>query len=459
MAPQSFFGTLIHSLSPTTVEYLPQTLLIIDEDGRIAALHPLISASAIPSLLTSSNYTPSTCPLTTLSPTEFLIPGFIDTHTHAPQWAQRGVGRGLPLLTWLSDLTFANEARCHDADYAQTLFHSCITGGLKQGITTACYYSSLHAPATLILAKTCLALGQRALLGKCNMDRNAASWYQDESAASSLADTHTVISEVQALDQNTGLVTPVITPRFAICCTPALLAGLGDLARKHPAVPIQTHFNESRGEVDFTRSLFPEYADETALYEAFGLLGERSILAHAIYLSEGEMERVQRLGCGIAHCPVANTTMDAFMVAPVREYLRRGMKVGLGTDCGGGYSSSMLETMRAAFVVSVARESETQGRDEALSVAEGFYMATVGGARVCGLEGKVGRFAVGMEFDALVVSAGIDGVMAPVQSQDALQTVFEKFLMTGDDRNIVRVFVKGREVKGGSVSRDFGFVL
>jgi guanine deaminase len=83
-----------------------------------------------------------------------------------------------------------------------------------------------------------------------------------------------------------------------------------------------------------------------------------------------------------------------------------------------------------------------------LSIAESFYLATLGGARVAGLEGKVGRFAVGMEFDACLVRVtGVEGVMTPVEEEDSVEGVFEKFLMTGDDRNIVRVWVKGREVK------------
>ncbi|KAL4898142.1 hypothetical protein BDV59DRAFT_190057 [Aspergillus ambiguus] len=448
MAPSTpahaFYGTLIHSLNPSTIEYLPDTLIVINEHGTIEALHPHTPKSAIPSLTSH--------PITFLPPSEFLIPGFIDTHIHAPQWSQRGVGRGIPLLHWLEGVTFAHEARCSDDAHARRLFHACVTGGLKQGVTTACYYSSRHASATVILAETCLALGQRALLGKCNMDRNAVAWYVDGSAAESVADTEAVIGAVRALDAGRMLVTPVITPRFAISCSPALLRGLGELAARpaYRTLPIQTHFNESRQEMAFTRELFPGVEDETALYEAFGLLGPRTVLAHAVYLSPREMDRVQALGCGIAHCPVPNTTMDEFMVAPVREYLARGVKVGLGTDCGGGFSSSMLEVMRMAFMVSVARETQTGGRDKPLSLAEGFYLATAGGARVCGLEETVGRFAVGMQFDAVLVRTGegVDGVMTPVEEEDSLQTVFEKFLMTGDDRNMVRVFVKGRDVKG-----------
>ncbi|PWY91769.1 guanine deaminase [Aspergillus sclerotioniger CBS 115572] len=428
------------------LEILPDTFILISSAGTIESIHPSTSAASIPSLLAEHGYSGSTCTVTTLQPSEFFVPGFIDTHTHAPQWAQRGTGRGIDLLTWLETITFRHEAKLSDPEYAKSLYTSCVRGGLKQGITTACYYGSRHASASVILAETCLSLGQRALIGKCNMNRHAPEWYRDSSVEESLRDTEDFIAEVRELDPAHGLVTPVITPRFAISCEEELLAGLGEVASRNSDLPIQTHFNESRGEVDFTRSLFPEDKSETELYERLGLLNDRSILAHSIYLSDAEIERMAELKCGIAHCPLPNVTMDEFMVAPVREYLRRDIKVGLGTDCGGGYSSSMLDVMKAAFVVSTARCTMTQGRDKPLSVTEGFYLATLGGARVCGLQEKVGNFLVGKEFDALLVRADGEGVMAPVEEEDGIQEVFEKFLMTGDDRNIGRVFVKGREV-------------
>ncbi|OOF99196.1 hypothetical protein ASPCADRAFT_42233 [Aspergillus carbonarius ITEM 5010] len=443
---QAFHGTVIHTLSSDKLEILPDTFILISSAGTIESIRPSTPAASIPGLLAEHEYSGSTCTVTTLQPSEFFVPGFIDTHTHAPQWAQRGTGRGIDLLTWLETITFRHEAKLSDPEYAKSLYTSCVRGGLKQGITTACYYGSRHACASVILAETCLSLGQRALIGKCNMNRHAPEWYRDPSVEESLRDTEDFITEVRKLDPAHGLVTPVITPRFAISCEEELLAGLGEVASRNSDLPIQTHFNESRGEVDFTRTLFPTDKSETELYERLGLLNDRSILAHSIYLSDAEVERMAELKCGIAHCPIPNVTMDEFMVAPVREYLRRDVKVGLGTDCGGGYSSSMLDVMKAAFVVSTARCTMTQGRDKPLSVTEGFYLATLGGARVCGLQKKVGNFLVGKEFDALLVQTHGEGVMAPVEAEDGIQEVFEKFLMTGDDRNIGRVFVKGREV-------------
>ncbi|EAW06699.1 putative guanine deaminase [Aspergillus clavatus NRRL 1] len=455
--PIAFHGTVIHSLSPTDLQILPNTFLLIDTAGKIQALVPNTAPETINTLVAENGYAPDVFPVKHLPRTSFLIPGFIDTHHHAPQWAQRGVGRGRSLLDWLENITFAHEAKFADPAYAEKMYGAVVDGLLNQGITTAAYYASKHLDATKILARICATRGQRALVGRCNMNRHAPDWYRDADAEVSVAETAEFIAWMRGLDVGGGdgdgdgeaenaLVKPVITPRFAISCDETVLAGLGELARQNPDLPIQTHFNEAEQEIEFTRQLFPGFKHEAELYQRFGLLGERSILAHCIFLQEEEMEVLKSAGCGVAHCPISNTTMQAFMVAPVREYLRRGIKVGLGTDSGGGHSVSMLEVMKQAFVVSTARATETRGADPALGLNECFFLATLGGAQVCGLEDKVGSFAVGKEFDALeIVAEG--GVMTPVEDDDSIEIVLEKFLMTGDDRNIAKVYVRGRAVK------------
>jgi guanine deaminase len=168
-------------------------------------------------------------------------------------------------------------------------------------------------------------------------------------------------------------------------------------------------------------------------------------------MTEYEFARLKVLKCGVAHCPIANTTVGGgFMAAPIREYLRRGIKVGLGTDSGGGFSSSMLDAMRQAFIVSNAREMITKGADPNLSLHECFYLATLGGAKVCGLDKEIGNFEVGKQFDALVINT-VDhiasSVVTIIEKDDSLDTIFEKFLMTGDDRNISEVYVRGKLIK------------
>ncbi|KAK8074058.1 guanine deaminase [Apiospora phragmitis] len=454
-------------MSSREIEILENTLLVVADNGQIEVVKPRIGRGEVPALLQARRKTRSqhddddterddSVVVHYLERTQFFIPGFVDTHNHAPQWAMRGLGQGLHILDWLDRVTFPHEARFADPAHARRVYARCVAGFLQQGVTTAAYYGSRHAAATDVLADVCLARGQRALVGKCNMDRNAPDTYRDADAAESLRDTEACLAHVRALDPERRLLQYVLTPRFAITCTPALLRGLGDIAARSKSeeqpegLAIQTHFNEAEQEMTSTCSLFPEFRDEVELYAHFGLLTPRTILAHCCYATDDELDRLGALGCGVAHCPVSNMTVGGgFMAAPVRAFLDRGIPVGLGTDSGGGFSSSMLDAMRQALVASNAREVQSGGELKGLTIPEVFHLATLGGARVCGLQGKVGTLEVGKEFDALLVNADPQrpGVMTMVEDEDSLATIFEKFVMTGDDRSIERVYVRGRLVK------------
>ena len=139
------------------------------------------------------------------------------------------------------------------------------------------------------------------------MDRNSPAFYVEVSAEQSLRDTRDLITAVRDIDPSGRLVRPILTPRFAISCSEELLRGLGEMAKDGLAV--QTHFNEADSEIQATLGLFPEYQNETDLYYDMGLLGERTILAHCCHMSEYQTKRLKELGCRIAHCPIAVSTL------------------------------------------------------------------------------------------------------------------------------------------------------
>lgn len=442
----AFHGTIVHCQKDGETKILPQSLLIVSQDGCISHLEHGISEPEARLFLSKLEHIG---PITNvfLSPSEFLIPGLVDTHNHAPQWAQRGLGGGLHILDWLDQVTFPNEAKFEDQEYARKVYRACVDGFLKQGVTTCSYYGSLHGPATKILADICVEKGQRAFIGKCNMNQNAPHYYRDKDATESLRVTREVIDHIRALDPSGALIKPILTPRFAVCCNDELLVGLGSIAAENPDLPIQTHFNEAQQEIDATLGLFPKFENEADLYDHYGLLKDRSILAHCTIMTDYEIDKLQQAGSGVAHCPVSNTTVGGgFMAAPISKFLDKGIKVGLGTDSGGGFSSSILDAMRQAVIVSNARQAMT--RESALSIWQFFYLATLGGAKVCSLDSRIGNFEVGKDFDALVVQTRCDGVMTMIEETDDLEKVFEKFLISGDDRNIAKVYVRGRQLKG-----------
>lgn len=260
----------------------------------------------------------------------------------------RGLGQGLHILDWLDQITFPQESKFADPAHAKRVYSSCVDGFLRQGTTTASYYGSVYGEATKILADLCLAKGQRAFVGKCNMTRNSPDSYRDASVEDSLQATRECIAYIRCIDPNGELVKHVLTPRFVISCTNETLQGLMQIAKENPDLPVQTHFNEAEQEISATTELFPQFGgSEADLYEHYGLLGPRTILTHCCHMTEYEMKRIKDLECGVAHCPVSNMTVGSgFMAAPVREFMRRRIKVGLGSDSGGGFSSSILDAMR-----------------------------------------------------------------------------------------------------------------
>lgn len=233
------------------------------------------------------------------------------------------------------------------------------------------------------------------------------------------------------LDAGRGLVKSIVTPRFAITCSPKLMTKLGEVARDMD-LNIQSHLSENKGEVTFTRSLFPTAKDYTSVYDQVGLLGPRTIMAHSIYLSDEEQDLLKARQTSISHCPNSNFALSSG-VMPLRKYLNKGLKVGLGTDVSGGYSLSILDAMRQAVIASKVIAFQNPDEKE-LSIKEAFYLATLGGAEALALN-SVGNFAAGKKFDALIVNYTGRGLMQ----------AFERFLFCGQPSDIKAVYVDGRE--------------
>ncbi|KAG0366763.1 hypothetical protein BGX24_003547 [Mortierella sp. AD032] len=440
-----FYGTLIHSVSIKEIEYIRQGLLFIDTEGKIAKVVKNVSQDELDAALEGVEGDK----LVRLTGDQFVIPGFVDTHIHAPQYAFCGNGHDLPLLEWLDTYTFPAESRFADKDYARRLYTKSVARSLRSGTTSACWYATIHLEACKELVQVIQEQGQRAYVGKVNMNQNSPD-FLIETTESSVRDTRAFIEYVQdvnsKIDHN-PLVTPIITPRFAISCTSDLLTQLGKLAEEYQ-LPIQSHLCENMNEIGFTMSLFPESVNYTAVYADHGLLNDRTVMAHCVHMKDEELDLVKEKEAGISHCANSNFNLKSG-IANVRKMLNKEIKVGLGTDVAGGYSPSILEAIRASRTASVALDMESS-----LVVAELFYLATVGGARVMGLENTIGNFEVGKEFDAILVNASSDNSPVDIFDHDTVETSFEKYLFVGDDRNHEKIFVQGKEVRlPGAASR------
>ncbi|KAL9610515.1 MAG: hypothetical protein Q9167_004775, partial [Letrouitia subvulpina] len=286
---------------------------------------------------------------------EWVAPGFVDTHTHAPQLPNLALFGSSTLLSWLRTYTFPLESSLSSLSTAHRIYSCCIASHLRHGTTTAAYYATIHVPATNLLASLAHAAGQRAFIGRVCMDRKGVNedYYRDDTPETALQHTQATIAHCESLEPSPhghehGLVQPILTPRFAPSCTERMLSLLGTLAREHhPALRVQTHIAENRAELALVKDLFPAQRDYASVYDRFGLLTPRTVLAHAIHLSDAEVKLIKDRGAGVAHCPVSNTAL-ASGICPVRKLLDRGVKVGLGTDVSGGCSCSILVAMREA---------------------------------------------------------------------------------------------------------------
>lgn len=372
---------------------------------------------------------------------EFLMPGFTDTHIHAPQYPNAGLGYDKQLLDWLSTYTFPLEKKFSDLSFAAKVYEAIVKKTLANGTTTALYFATIHFDSTVLLADIVAAQGQRAFIGKVNMNYNTPEGY-GETTEESYQMTEKFIKQLKELQNN--LVQPIITPRFALSCDMPLMTRLGELASRCN-VHIQTHISENPGEVAAVKDLYPDCKNYADVYDRAKLLTDKTVLAHGVYLTDDELLVLAARGSSVSHCPNSNTSLKSGL-CDVRRLLDAGIKVGLGTDVSGGFSPSVLDAIRNALDVSI-HISFGKGEDYApLTYHEAFYLATLGGATAVALDDKVGNFRVGKYFDALIVNMKNPGPVDVLQQYDT-ELLVQKFLYTGDDRNIRKVYVAGCQVK------------
>lgn len=436
-------GLFFHAPAPDQIECLREPLISLDEAGCIASVtladHPEYDALRQAARRADR--------LATLP--GIILPGLVDLHVHAPQYPQLGKALDVPLEVWLQRHTFPLEARYADLAFARRSYAALVDDLLANGTTTAMYFATLHDEATKLLVDICLDRRQRALVGRVAMDNPAEcpAFYRDPSAQRALEGTAAMLDYVGAHPGNRSLVRAVVTPRFALSCTDALLRGLGDIARRTGA-HVQTHCSESDWQHGYARSRFA-CSDAEAL-DGFGLLGRRTVLAHGTFLSDDDMGRVVARGSAVAHCPCSNVFFSG-AVFPLRRAMGKGLRVGLGTDVAGGPSASLFDGMRAA--VAASRMLET-GVDAGLAPVErgvpssridlktAFHLATAGGADALDL--PVGRFAPGYRFDALSIDPDAPGGTIRLWDEDDDEQRLQALAYTASRANIAAVWTDGQ---------------
>ncbi len=432
-----------------SIHYFENALFCINEDGYIEKICFREDTNYSALLI----YARESGTLHELTPGQFLLPGFIDLHVHAPQWPNLGKALDRPLDQWLQKDTFPLEARYSDTGFARKIYQHLVKTLLANGTTTAVYFATVHREASLELGRICLELGQRALVGKVAMDDKQAcpDYYRDESAERGIEETRLFINDIKNLCGNeNSRVLPVITPRFIPSCTSELLSGLGKLAKEMDC-HVQTHCSESDWEHNFVLDRYG-VTDTQALYN-FGLITRKTILAHSNLINDNDMNIINNVSAGIAHCPLSNFYF-ANCVFPLRTALERDMHIGLGSDISAGHSPSIFDACRHAITASKALNDgvdpqcspEKRGcPGSAITFKEAFWLATGGGGEV--LELPIGQLREGFLFDALVIDTNSTGSDILIREQeDTSDDILQKLIYNTQRSNICEVWVEGKKL-------------
>ncbi|KAJ0172179.1 hypothetical protein K1T71_012152 [Dendrolimus kikuchii] len=427
-----FIGNFIHADLLTELKLRTGFLKV--EDGKITQIGTLQEYESLVRDGAWSNFK-----INRLNEHQFLIPGFVDCHTHAPQFPNIGLGLDRPLLEWLKKYTFPLEKQYSDPKFASKVYDKVVKRLLTNGTTTACYFGTLHFEGTLELVKSAIKHKQRALIGKVSMNiKNDAEYYND--TQTELAEVEKFVCKV--LEYENDLVQPVITPRFAVSCNQELMDGLSDIAMKYNC-RTQSHISENQDEIEFVLQINPTCKSYTEVYDQSKILNNKCIMAHAVHLSDHEMALLANKGVSVAHCPASNTRLRSGL-CPVRRIINNNITVGLGTDVSGGDNASILDAIRRSMDVSMSLELQGT-KDSSLNWKEAFYLATVGGAKALNLDEKIGTFNIGKDFDALLIDIYADNSQIDYyesstdpNSKEYLMELLERFIHVGDDRNIVQ---------------------
>ena len=397
------------------VRWRPAHWLLIDEHGRIAAVQPEAPGDDWHQLDHRGR---------------LLMPGFIDTHVHCPQ-IDVIASWGTELLDWLNTYTFPAEARHADPAVAQAAATLFLDALLAHGSTAAAVFPTVHAASAEALFDAARQRGMRLITGKVLMDRHAPDNLRDD-VVQAERDCVALIERWHGR----GRSAYAVTPRFAATSSNGQLAMAGRLLAAHPGTYLQTHVAENRAEVAWIGALFPDARSYLDVYARHGLLNERAVLAHGIWLDDADRAVLHAAGAQIAFCPSSNLFLGSGLF-DWSQAVAAGVPVSLASDVGGGTSLSMLRTMADGYKVQALGGHR-------LTAWALLHAATRGAAMALRLGDEIGTLAPGAMADLCLWDVAVGPV---AQRRDALARELHERLFAwvtlGDERNLAEAWVGG----------------
>jgi guanine deaminase len=434
--PFAIRARLLTPLAAGGTRHEPDGLLIVDERGRIAFAGPAADGPAELDLETATDVRPWV-----------VMPGMVDLHAHLPQLPNAGLGAGLDLLTWLERYIFPLERGFDEAE-AERLAPLAWRAFAAAGTTTALVYGAVYEASLDATFRAAEAHGIRAIVGKVMMDRNTYDATIDPTKIldRSLRESADLIARWHGRDEDR--LRYAVTPRFAVSCTAELLRESATLAAS-TGTYWQTHLSEDRGEIEEVARLFPEALDYVDVYDRAGGLGERTVLAHAVHLSDRELGRLVETGTRVAHCPASNLFL-ASGVMPLGRYLEAGLAVGLGSDVAGGPDLSIFTAMRVGSYAKNALATAGGGSGPSLTPLDWLRMASLGGASALGLGDRIGSLEVGKEADVIAIDPSFAAPI-PGVTDDAPEDLVSRLIFRSHPDMVRGAWVRGRRLEGPGV--------
>ncbi len=429
--PFAIRARVLTPLAEGGTRYLSDGLVQVAADGRLSAVTEFADAAD-----------DQKADAIDLRP-HVLMPGMVDLHAHLPQIPNAGLGAGLDLLTWLERYIFPLE-RGYDAAAAAELAPRAFAALAAAGTTTAVLYGAVFEDSMDASFAAAEAHGIRVVLGKVMMDRLRydPSLSDAQVLDVSLRQSRDLIERWHGRDD--GRLQYAVTPRFAVSCSAEMLRESADLARSTGAY-WQTHIAEDRREIEEVLELFPDAADYTDVYDRAGGLGPKTILAHAIHLSDREVSRLSETQTRIAHCPSSNLFL-ASGVMPLARYLDAGLAVGLGTDVAAGPELSIFSVMRAAaYTQSGVRTMLGESRPS-LTPLDWLAMGSLAGARALGIDDRIGSLEVGKEADMIAVDAALTAPLPGQEESDDPADLMSRLIYRGRPDMVRAAWVRGRKL-------------
>ena len=364
-----------------------------------------------------------------------LLPGFIDTHVHYPQLSVIGA-LGMGLFEWLEKRTFPEESKLIDNVYAKQVAKDFLHSLLRNGTTTALVFGAHFAAAQDIFFKEAEALGLNIISGLVVSDCNLPEILKT-TTEKAYEESKTLISRWH----KRGNLQYAVMPRFSVSCSEKLLKTCGQLLDEHPDIMFHTHINENQQEIDFVKEFFPWALNYLNTYDNFGLLNDRSVFAHNVYVSDSELKNLTQAKAAVAHCPSSNMFLGSGLF-DIKRHLEHGITFALGSDIGAGTGFSLFKEGLMSYQVQMLHEDGYP-----LTAAHLLYLSTKAGAETLNMANKVGDLQVGKRADFVLVKPPENSTLSKVlaHSSSVEESLGVLFTLAREDC-VKTVFVAGEPI-------------